>query len=324
VEVKPGWTEPPVIWSAVVAESGSGKTPALTAATRFTNEAQEERFRDFGMAMADHEADKAAHDERVAAWRRSKGKPEAGEPPGPPPVAPTPERLVVADTTLEALVSLLASNPRGVLVAVDELAGWLGAFDQYRSGRGGADCPRWLSMHTAGPVTVDRKLSGTVHVASAAVSVTGGIQPGVLTRALGLQHVENGLLARLVLTMPPRLPRKWATGTAGIGTTTDMTRLFSTLYNLPVSHEGPLVLDLEPDAADLFRGWWEAIEEEQRAAAGPVASMLAKVEALAARLALVVHVVRQAHDTVDGLEAGGRVVDTSMAAGIELARWVAA
>ncbi len=319
VEVRPGWIEPPVIWSAIVAESGSGKTPALSAALRFVHEVQAERFRDHGAAMADHEADVAAHEKQVTAWRRSKNKADAAHP-GPPPSPPTAERFVTSDITTEALAVLLGANPRGVLVAVDELAGWFGGFDAYRSGRGGADAPRWLSMHSAGPVTVDRKGSGALFVPSAAVSVTGGIQPGTLVGALGQRHVENGMLARLVLTMPPRLPRKWTTTAPGFATVDAMTRLWGTLLTIPVPATGPRVLDLSPDAVPLFVDWYGEIGAEQSATTGPVASMLSKVEALAARLALVVHVVRQAHGDTD---AGDRIDAVSMSAGIALARWAA-
>lgn len=319
VEAKPGHLEPPVIWSAIVGESGDGKSPAFLAALRFADEAQETRFRDHAAAMADHEADVAAHEGRVASWRRSMGKADT-EHPGPPPTPPTAERYVARDITTEALAVLLKQNPRGVLVANDELAGWLGSFDAYRSGRGGADAPRWLSMHTAGPLTVDRKGSGTIHVPSAAVSVCGGIQPGTLTRALGQQHVENGMLARLVLTMPPMLPPVWDTTTASFATVDAMRRLWGTLLAIPLHDDGPKVLDLEPEATDIYRPWWTAIRHEVLATTGPVRWMLSKTTAHAARLALVVHVVRQAHGDTD---AGDRIDAVSMSAGIALARWAA-
>jgi len=44
---------------------------------------------------------------------------------------------------------------------------------------------------------------------SAAVSITGGVQPGILNRVLGYEHRESGLLARMLLAMPPRLRKRW-------------------------------------------------------------------------------------------------------------------
>ena len=50
----------------------------------------------------------------------------------------------------------------------------------------------------AEPVIVDRKTGTprTIYVRHAAVCVTGGIQPGILLRALGPEHRESGLAAQ--------------------------------------------------------------------------------------------------------------------------------
>ena len=69
---------------------------------------------------------------------------------------------------------------RGLLLSRDELGGWIASFDQYKA-RAGSDTANWLSMHRAGPITIDRKTGRRIiHVPRVAVSVTGGIQPEVL------------------------------------------------------------------------------------------------------------------------------------------------
>jgi hypothetical protein len=89
-------------------------------------------------------------------------------------------RVVADDTTIEALAGILESNPRGVLVARDELAGWVRAMDQYKGGKG-ADRQIWLSLWSNAPISVDRKGSPEpVIVESPWVSVTGSIQPEIL------------------------------------------------------------------------------------------------------------------------------------------------
>jgi hypothetical protein len=95
------------------------------------------------------------------------------------------ERFVVS----EALAPILQANPRGLLLARDELAGWIGSFDRYANkGKASADSANWLSMFNAENITVDRKTGfpRTIHVPRAAVCVVGGIQPAILRRALGL------------------------------------------------------------------------------------------------------------------------------------------
>ena len=61
-----------------------------------------------------------------------------------------------SDATVEAVAPILEANPRGVLLARDELAGWIRSFDRYAGGKGGGDAAHWLSMHNGEAVVVDR------------------------------------------------------------------------------------------------------------------------------------------------------------------------
>ena len=75
---------------------------------------------------------------------------------GPPPSLP---RLRVGDTTTEALVTLCANQPWGIIVTRDDLSGLLGGFDCY-SGSGGAD--RALALQTYdGKISSRRSVSTT-------------------------------------------------------------------------------------------------------------------------------------------------------------------
>ena len=308
IQVRPDWQEPAILWTAVVAESGSSKTPAFRKALQFSDDAQKEAFTAHGIAMAEHDAEVQSFESEMRLWKKKGG--------GPAPVPPTPPtattRYVLNDTTVEALIAILSGNPRGVLVAVDELAGWLASFDQYKTGRGGGDCPRWLSMHGAGPVTSDRKGSGTLYVPSASVCVTGGIQPGPLVRAM-TSNAENGLLARLLLAQPPRTAKVWTTATVGFATMAAMRSTFAALL-ADGDHE-PIVIGLTPTATEAFVEFYGAHAQEQVAASGALAAMLAKIEAYAARLALIHHVV--------SVGTGSWIEPASIEAGVTLARWFA-
>lgn len=119
----------------------------------------------------------------MTAWKRDQNSTD--DPPAKPD-PPQAEHFVVSDTTVEALAPILQANPRGLLLARDELAGWIGSFDRYAGkGGAGADSANWLSMFNAESIIVDRKtgVPRTIHVSQAAVCVTGGIQPGILQRA---------------------------------------------------------------------------------------------------------------------------------------------
>ncbi len=70
------------------------------------------------------------------AWEIAAKKQKRGEPPLGP--APRVRRSLVDSFTVEGLRDVLAANPKGVLVAADEVTGVLSGLDQYKS-RGGSD-----------------------------------------------------------------------------------------------------------------------------------------------------------------------------------------
>jgi hypothetical protein len=312
IELWSGWREPPILWLATVADSGTMKTPSMDAALQFIRQRQDDAFREYRAAVADFEREKREHDR---ASRRRDAEPSE------PPARPVAERFVVDDVTIEGLGPILEQNPRGVLLARDELSGWLEGFDRYSGGRGGGEAARWLSLYNASPLTVDRKLTGTLYVPSAAVSIYGGIQPKTLARALGQRHVDNGLAQRFMLASPPRRMKAIPDGDVNFATIEAVRAMFAVLGAIRPAEDGsPRVIDLGPEAADAWRAFYNEHAREQLAAHGHVASMLNKAEAWAARLALVFHMIAQA-----GADPtrGDRIQADSIEAAVLIARWAA-
>jgi hypothetical protein len=311
IELWPGWLEPPILWMAGVAAPGSMKSPAADKALQFIRHRQHEAFIAHGAALADYEAEKREHDR--ASRRRDA---EAG----PPPERPVAERVLVDDITIEALGPILQANPNGVLVARDELSGWFD-FDRYSAGKGGGEVGRWLSCYGAGPLTVDRKLSGTFYVPAAAVSITGTIQPRVLARVIGSKHIDNGLLQRFILASPPRRMKEIPSGDVGFATVEAVRAMYAMLAAIRPAEDGsPLALDLEPEAAEAWQTFYREHAAAQFNASGPAGEMLSKAEAWAGRLSLVCHMIRQAESEPT---LGHRIDADSIRRGIGLARWAA-
>lgn len=215
IRLKNGWSEPCVLWSVVIAESGTKKSPAFDLALRALNRMQSSAFREYRILAEEYEIERHKYESELQDWKR-KGRKNGDQQPQPP-KEPVAERYVCQDTTVEALAVLLEQQPRGLLMARDELSGWMNSFDAYKAARG-ADVAHWLALHRAAPLSVDRK-SGRrlIYVPRAAVSIAGCIQPGTLAMALGgrsdsadgHEHFENGLAARLLLAMPPRHSAFW-------------------------------------------------------------------------------------------------------------------
>ena len=327
LEVKPGWSEPAIVWTAVVAESGTAKSPAMDAALRPLLRLQDRAFAEHAAKLAEWEADSARREVAYAEWKRAAAAAaKSGDDPGNPPAEPQEPpcgRMIASDTTTEALVRILQENPRGVLIAHDELSVWFGGHDRYTAGKGGADAGRWLQVFGGRALVVDRKGSGTEYVRRACVSITGGIQPGILARAVGREHRENGLLARLLLAKPPRRPKRWSEATVDPAVGVAMERTFEQLLGLmpedPDDAWEPSPVRLTPAAKAASKRFVDEHGEHTETLAGDEAAASAKLEGYAFRLALVVHLVRVANlDAPSGPDVAD---EASVEAGIRLARW---
>ena len=323
IQLKMGWTEPAILWTAVVGESGTHKTPAFDLVMRPVRDVQAAEITSHAERESEHRREALEYDRALAAWK----KPGDTGPPPEKPVEPRPARFIVSDATVEALSVVLHSNWRGVLLCRDELDGWLQSFGEYKSGKGG-DTSHWLSMHSGQPMIVDRK-SGepkTMFVPRAAVSIAGGIQPATLRRALSQQHIENGLAARILFAMPERRRIVWTDDIIGPDKEARLACLFDCLRDLRPQENGddtpePVIVRLSPDARP---AWIEFYDEQHEEIAGSEDSALraagTKLITAAARLALVVHCLREAADD-PSLENVDAVDEQSVAAGIRMSRW---
>ena len=248
--MKRSWTEPAIIWGAIIARSGTLKSPALAEATRSLRRTEADAI----------DAERQRRDEYKAALQQwqdaSRG--ERGDRPAEPEPAP---RLIVSDVTVEALALRLSHSPGGLLLFRDELAGWIRGFDQYKGGKG-ADAQAWLEMHRAGNIIVDRRSGDTLSVRRAAVSIIGTVQPEVLRDALRGDNIANGLAARLLFVMPPERPKRWSDADVAAGDRIEFGGLLEELRDLAFAPNStqydprPVDLLLSPEAHEAFIGFY--------------------------------------------------------------------
>lgn len=132
VHLKGTWYEYPIFWTAVVARSGTLKSPALDYAARTLRQAQQKRIAEFDAAMTEFERAALQYDADVLDWKRKPRKGAERDEPPKKPIPPACVRYIVSDATVESLVPILRDNPRGVLLLRDELGAWLQSINQYK------------------------------------------------------------------------------------------------------------------------------------------------------------------------------------------------
>ena len=314
--LKRGWVEPSVLWGVLVGDSGTLKSPSIDAAVKYVRKRQAASVEVYRRAMEQYEQD-------VAQARQGRKK---GEAPPEEFVKPICERFSCSDVTVEGLAVLLADTWRGLLLIRDELAGWVGGFDQYKNGQ-------WKRHGSIGSRSTERGTSSsigragirkTIYVRRANVSICGGIQPATLRRVLGSEHFENGLAARLLLAMPPRQAKKWTETEVDRDLDDRLSNLMDKLYSLDswTDDDGqpePATVGLSPAGKAAWVEFYNEHAERLADATGDEAAVLSKIEGAAARLALVVHCIRAAEDGT----VRNAVDEQSVGSGVALARWYA-
>lgn len=288
VQAWEGFEQPCILWTAIVGDPSSNKSPAITAASRPLKPMELELAEQHQAVMLQHAAVAERAKSERKAWEKQvdQATKDCVATPSMPPAAETPDaperkRLVVQDCTPEEMVAILRANPNGTLHLRDEMAGWIDSHERYSSG-GRA---YWLEAHGGDPYVVDRKSNQGKPIIAPfnGVSILGGIQPERLRDAL-LGSADDGLVARFMWIWPDAIPFRRPTKVA------DRDRLelvYRLLAGLNRSGDDKVYMPLAPDAADLFADWIGGNDTDIQESAGLYASWAGKTRGLVLRLALV-------------------------------------
>lgn len=186
------------LWAAIVAPSGTGKSEALDWFFKPVEALETERYKAYRAALQE--------------WK------EGGEK-GPKPKY---RRSTAVDTTPEVRDQILADNPNGLCLKVDELKGQFDNLCRYNKS---GEVSNLLSGYSNKPYTVDRKTQEPLRIDCPVLSIVGTIQPGIFSQAFGRpQFLGNGFLPRWLfvwsdvhpkrkyseMSVNPEISRKWS------------------------------------------------------------------------------------------------------------------
>jgi hypothetical protein len=185
---------PPNLWVLLVGDPGSSKSPIMQTAVRpLQQHAMRLRQKHHDECRAREEREATAED---TLGRKPKPKNRKGQFDDLPP----PPEFVLHDVTPEKLGEILARDKRGVLIFREEVAGLIGGFGRYSSGRPDAARSDFLRLHDGGPWTVRRMTREDITIENFSASFLGGIQPDKLAE-IQASLQDDGLLQRFVPIM---------------------------------------------------------------------------------------------------------------------------
>ncbi len=289
LELKPDYRVVAALYAAIVGPPSDGKSPSLRAALD-------------GLVPIENDL-RSAFDSDVRSWEIARDAAQKSHAPSPP--KPRPKRVWVGDATTEALIGVLADNPRGVVLATDELTSLLLGMNQYKKG-GGNDRPVYLSAWAGATIVRDRVSNPDrvpIRVPRPCLTVVGGMTPATLGAIPGRDQADDGFIDRFLFVYPDPAPTPtWSWGGVPQSVVDSWRSVVGRLWARPMSPFSPdpvpNIVRLGPDAGDAWRDGFDRLAGEMNAPGfDPVLrGPWGKFRDHAARLALVLACLRHADD----------------------------
>ncbi|MDP9438111.1 MAG: DUF3987 domain-containing protein, partial [Actinomycetota bacterium] len=287
------WAELPTLYTAVVALPASGKSPAEDAAMLPVYRQSRVLNQEYRQALQEHKAEHRAWEAEAADARKKKqALPEEPE-------KPVKERIRVGDATVEALQLRMVENPRGLVLARDELAGFFNSLNQYRQG---ADREFWLSQHSGRVPAVDRKSADESYdIDYPSVSVVGSIQPDKL-KVLDIE-AGDGMVERFLFAWPDARRQPDSERDVSEEAEDAYCGVWERLYALGMGEDefgnpAPRDVPLSPEAVPAWRAYKRALKDgaDEPGVSSFMRGVIGKMKAHLPRLALILALVRTAED----------------------------
>ncbi|MBD2467871.1 DUF3987 domain-containing protein [Nostoc sp. FACHB-145] len=295
---------PAILWMGLVGETGTTKSPILNSILNPLEKLQADSEEKYQCNLAQYQ-------QELAEWHKL-SKDDRGD----KPTEPVPQEYYFQDVTVEAIADCLNKQPnRGVVVAVDELAGLLAGFDQYRPQGKGNDRQKWLSAYDGKAIKINRKTSPRVSVPRTSVSMVGTIQPCVLQKQMGNLNEDDGFWPRYMWIQVPLTEMPPPSGDTTYNFSILLQKLYQHLENLP-----PKTYQLNQSGKQVWKEWHCWCEKQK--VSEPNSALRAiypKAKERAARVALIVHCVNA---IVDDRIPEPIVPSEILEAAIAFAKWL--
>lgn len=308
------WEITPNMWGCVIGPPGDGKSPALREAIFALEVLEHEAAQEASQTQREYESKSAVHDAQVkrikdeinrcikgGANAQDLGPLEEELQNLPEPTKPNASRFVANDTTVEALISLLKDNPRGLLMFADELVSLLESWEKQ-----GHEMDRSFFLQCwsgNGRHRQDRIGRGSIVADKLCLSILGGIQEDMLRQYLtSIAATKNdGLIQRFQLMI---YPDSRPINLEDIDVAADREakhRAFAVFRDLvglnPLQYgahqEGDSVFfRFSPEAQELYREWLVDLKVKINQEENPlVREHLSKYRSLMPSLALTFHLI---------------------------------
>ncbi len=288
VNIKGKWVTNCPLYMMLVGRPGLGKTPPLNYLYA--------PIRDFDQQMLDKARLEYEQYKQLQGGKNGDGASEQME-------KPHFVQTIISDFTQEAMLSVHADNPRGIVLCVDEIMGLFNSVKRYSAKS--TLIQDLLSAYSGIPLKAVRKSEDfPMAIPVPCINIIGSIQTGLLDEVMKKEYMANGLIDRFLFVFPKnkKIP-EWQLGIdkhLRPDTMGRWTAIIRKVIGLPLNmnEDGtavkPIELELSNDASMEFYTWnngiismVNGIEDDN-----DVESRVMKLNGNTARLALILQVMR--------------------------------
>lgn len=281
-----GFTVPPTIMAAMVAESGQKKSPITRQIVSKPLAVLKREARDV------YQSNSEQYKLDLEDWEKQKADTPKGEKfTDPKPIEPAPPPIFFfTDANGEGIKQQAQNAPRKSLYAlVDELAGFFNSADKYRGGRG-SDKQDLLSYYDGTGQTVLRSSGVKVDVEKIYLSIFGTIQPDVIRSIMRNCDDPDGQWARFLYVQQPL-----AASVLGDddGSGVDIVDLLAGIYR-KLHNTSARQYTLSREAFKAYQPYYNKLEQMRESHPHPgMRATYSKAEGYTGRLALNLHVLHE-------------------------------
>lgn len=266
---------PSVLWSAIVLESGGGKSRADSLVVEPLRKMQAE-------AMIRYEEEYKKYQQELKAWDKEHDEQEEM------PVPPILRKLMFEVATIQAVLKRSAENKgHGSLWSRDELAGLFNSLGQFSKGED-ESMQILLKLWDGSGVSVDRvSLADSYFAESTAISLTGGIQPGVFRKLFSDADDSNGTQARILFAVPKARRQRYVEGFCHLSERLPL--LYKWIDELP-----PISIEVSPEAKAYYKKLVDVLGIQIEETINPaIRTWMSKLPTQILRIALNLHLIEQ-------------------------------
>ena len=266
---------PSVLWSVVVLESGGGKTRADSLVLEPLRKMQAE-------AMIRYEAEYKTYQEELKAWQKAHEEDEEM------PVPPILRKLIFEVATIQAVLKRSSENKgHGALWARDEIAGLFNSLGQFSKGED-ESMQVLLKLWDAAGICVDRvSVADSYFADKTAISLSGGIQPGVFRKTFSDADDSNGLQARILFAVAKARKQRYVEGFCQLSERLPL--MYQFLEELPETN-----VELSPEAKKYYKKLVEVLGDQIEETVHPaIRTWMSKLPTQILRISLNLHMIEQ-------------------------------